>query len=108
MIELNTELFDHAVADWAKKSHSNQDKIGMHRKLRARNWLKFRGRTNPDGMKLLHVAILGAGELCGGDTPVAHPAFFVSPLGAKLERPHGPRGQRRALLGRLRHNFKLV
>ena len=66
------------------------------------------GGPTRDAVQLLHVSVLIAGELGGGDAPFAHAAFFVRALGAQLQRPQRPRRLRRALVRRHGHDFELV
>ena len=65
-------------------------------------------RADADGMKLLDVAVLVAGELDAVDAPVADAAFFVRAFGAQLQRPQRPGRGCGALVRRLGHDFELV
>ena len=65
-------------------------------------------RADADGVKLLDVAVLVAGELDAVDAPVADAAFFVRAFGAQLQRPERPRRGGGALVGRLGHDLELV
>ena len=65
-------------------------------------------RADADGVKLLDVAVLVAGEFDGVDAPVANAAFFVRAFGAQLQRPQRPGRGCGALGGRLGHDFELV
>src|SRR3984957_9694631 len=108
IVELNSELLDHSVPHGAEESHRDKDKIGIHGELAACNRFKLRGRANSYGMKLADIAVFVPGQLCSSDAPVANAAFFVSTLDAQLHRPQRPRRERRALVGRLGHDFELM
>src|SRR6202521_5566576 len=49
-----------------------------------------------------------ATKFCSRQAPVAHAPFFMCALDAQLHRPEWPWRQRRALLGRLRHDLELL
>ena len=78
VVELNFQLFDHAVAHRTQETHGDQDEIGIHSELGAHDGFELRGRANPYGVKLPDVTVFVASEFAGRDTPVAHAAFFVS------------------------------
>ncbi len=65
-------------------------------------------RADADGVNLLDVAVVVAGEFDAVDGPVANAAFFVRAFGAELQRPERPGRGSGALLRRLGHDFELM
>ena len=97
IVERETELLDHAVADGAEETHGEQNEIDVESELGAGLRFELWRRADADGVQLLDVAVLVAGELDGVDGPVADAAFFVRAFGAQLQRPKRPgRGGERA------------
>ncbi len=93
----------------SQKAHRQQHQVRIQREFRARQWLEFRRWADPDGVQLLHVALLVAGEARGGDAPLPDAAFFVRTFRAQAAWATAARacdGARSCR--RLRQHFKLM
>ena len=105
---VEAELLDHAVADGAEEAHGEEDEIDVEGELGAGLRFKLGRRADADGVDLLDVAVLVAGEFDGVDGPVADAAFFVRAFSAELQGPERPGRGGGTALGRLGHDFELV
>src|SRR6187401_989001 len=107
LIELNAELFDHAVAYGAGEAHREKNKVGRVNLLAARNRLELRCGADTNRVQLFDIAFGVAGELRSRHGELAHAAFFMRAFLAQHQGPQRPWRRGRALVWRFRHDLEL-
>ena len=80
-VEIYAQLLNHARLYRSQETQREQHKISLQDKFRPWHGLKFRRRTDTNGVQLLDVAFLIACEAGGRNGPIPQAAFFVRALG---------------------------
>src|ERR1035438_3176427 len=106
-VERYAELFDHAVFHGAEETHGEQHQVGLNGEFAPADRFELGRRPDAQGVQLVHLAAIVAGETGGGDSPIARAAFFVRGFDAQLHGPERPRGGRRAIVGRFGQQLEL-